>query len=255
MSSSLELVRVASVALAYHVLAHLDLGRDAASLFDPRLPDRPWCRRMLQAYFAAPGRLVMHALPLLHSDDLEEVLREGAPQRLRDADDRALARLFAEAMDAEREGFLSAFEASAADDASRVEAVQQGIGSELGCLRRALWERQGEAPPLRVYDCRALGLAGRGASTTQGRAVAVSLAAPVEHILCQVLHEEVHAITDPAVRMGMGGHPRDTRAGSPGHAIHQALEQAAIEVGAALIEARAPAWSAAYGRWRDRFSS
>jgi hypothetical protein len=254
MSSSLEIARVASAALAYHVLAHLDLGRDAASLFDPQLPERPWRRRLLEAYRAAPGRLVVHALPLLYPEDLEDVLREGAPQRLRHADDQALAHVFAEAMDAERESFLSTFEATEADDRARAEAVQQRIGSELERLRTALWERRGEAPTLRVYDCRALGLAGRGASTTEGRAVAVSLAAPVEHIVCQVLHEEVHAITDPAVLGGAGAHARDTRAGSPGHAIHHALEEAAIEVGGALIDARAPAWSAAYDRWRARFS-
>ena len=34
-----------------------------------------------------------------------------------------------------------------------------------------------------------------------------------------------------------------------GHAIHAALEEAALRVGAALIAARAPGYPAAYERW------
>ncbi|MCA9654818.1 MAG: hypothetical protein KC501_33185, partial [Myxococcales bacterium] len=132
-------------------------------------------------------------------------------------------------------------------------AVAQELGEPLQRLRAALWEQQGPPPPLIVLDCPALGLAGRGGADERGRVVAVSLAAPIEHLLCQILHEEVHAITDPVVRTQGGGATQDTRAGTPGHALHAALEHAALEVGRAVIEARAPAWSQAYARWQARF--
>jgi hypothetical protein len=47
---------------------------------------------------------------------------------------------------------------------------------------------------------------------------------------------------------------QDTRAGTAGHALHAALEHAAIEVGEALITARTPAWAVAYAHWRSRFA-
>lgn len=125
----------------------------------------------------------------------------------------------------------------------------------LQLLRSALWERQGTPPALTVVDCPALGRAGRAVASGQGRVVAVSLAEPAEHVLCQVLHEETHAVTDGLVRESWtpSGAARDTAVDSPGYARHQALETAAIEVGDALIAARAPAWSDAYQRWRARF--
>ena len=61
------------------------------------------------------------------------------------------------------------------------------------------------------------------------------------------------AVTDPVVRGTTPASTQDTRAGTPGHALHAALEHAAIEVGTALIDARAPEWSPAYVRWRGRF--
>lgn len=253
--SPIDLQRVESVALAYHLLAHLDLGRDAASLFDRRLPDRPWRDPLHRAYMAAPGRLIVHALPLLHSGRLEHALRHALPSSLHDAAGRRLAACFADAMEAERPEYSAAFEASTVSDRVLRERVHRQIGSDLHRLRAALWERQGPPPPLRVYDCRSLGPAGRAASTPTGRVVAVSLNEPIDHVLCQILHEEIHAITDPVVRATTGEQLRDTRAGTPGHAVHEALERAAIEVGDALVAARAPRFSAAYSRWRRRFEA
>jgi hypothetical protein len=123
----------------------------------------------------------------------------------------------------------------------------------LTVLRGALWEQQGGPPQLTVLDCPALHLAGRGASDEHGHVIAVNLAAPIDHLLCQILHEEVHPVTDPVIRDTMSSIAQDTRTGTPGHALHAALEHAAVEVGEALIQARVPDWSAAYARWRSRF--
>jgi hypothetical protein len=122
----------------------------------------------------------------------------------------------------------------------------------LATLRTALYERVGEPPPLLILDCPALRLAGRAATRDGTRVIAVSLAQDPGHVLCQTIHEEIHAVTDPVVRSGRSG-LQDTRADSPGFALHRDLEHAAIEVGDALIAARTPQWSAAYARWRARF--
>ena len=132
------------------------------------------------------------------------------------------------------------------------DRMDRDFAEPLDVLRRALWE-QHDTPALTVLDCPALGLAGRGASDLHGRVVAVSLAAPIDHLLCQILHEEIHAVTDPVIRESLPRTPQDTRTGTAGHALHAALEHAAIEVGEALILARAPEWMAAYARWRGRF--
>ncbi|MCX4239470.1 hypothetical protein [Paraliomyxa miuraensis] len=250
--SAIRWERALPPALVFHVLAHLPLGRDAASLFDETLPRRAWVNELLEAYAAAPGRLWVHALGLRHREGME-ALREAPPPGLRDEAGQRLLRCLLDAMASEREGLLQAWQASAVEaDARRAEVITR-IAEPLTMLRRALWEQQGEPPPLLVLDCPALGLAGRGASDARGRVVAVSLAAPVEHLLCQIVHEEIHPVTDPIVRESSRITTQDTRAGTPGHALHGALEHAAIEVGEALIEARAPQWSGAYARWRGRF--
>jgi hypothetical protein len=246
--------RAAEPALLFHVLARLPLGRDAASSFDPTLPPRAWVDGLMAAYAAAPGRLGAHAIGLWHRQQPElAALRESPPPGLRDRAGRELLQRLLDAMDHEREGFLLGWNARADQAEHRRTEVAARITEPLDMLRHALWEQHGAPPPLTVLDCPALQLAGRGASDRHGRVVAVSLGAPVEHVLCQILHEEVHPVTDPIIRGTTPAATQDTRAGTPGHALHGALEHAAIEVGEALIEARAPEWSEAYARWRGRF--
>lgn len=240
---SIAFVRWEGAARLYAVLARLDLGADAASLFDARLPGGAWVQPLLAAYRAAPGRLMLHGVALLRSTDLRACLRDEPPPGL---DDAAGRRLCAASLDA--------LDATAADPLNYAE-VPSEIVEPLQALRLALWERVGPPPALRVVDCPALGRAGRAVAAEQGRVVAVSLAEPAEHVFCQVLHEETHAVTDPLVRDSWtpSGPSRDTAVGGPGYARHQALETAAIEVGDALIAARAPVWNDAYQRWRARF--
>lgn len=241
-------------ALVFHVLAHLDLGRDAASIYDETLPERAWVAGLREAYAAAPGRLQVHAVGLRHRDrEGLAGLREAPPPGLRDAAGRRLLAGLLEAMASEREAFTSAWAATEREAEARRTEVAARIEEPLDRLRRALWEQHGAPPPLTVLDCPALGLAGRGAGDDRGHVVTVSLGAPVDHVLCQILHEEIHPVTDPVVRESMSATPQDTRAGTAGHALHAALEHAAIEVGEALIQARAPEWTTAYSHWRNRF--
>ena len=59
---------------------------------------------------------------------------------------------------------------------------------------------------------------------------------------------------NPSVVTAMGySAPRDTRAGSAGHAMHRALETAAVNLGEQLVRKRAPELRGAYQRWRARW--
>ena len=236
-------VRWDGPARLYAALARVDLGRDAASLFDPTLPAVPWAAELLEAYRAAPGRLEVHAIGLVAPEGLEVRLRERPTAGLCDPAGRRLCAALADAMED--------LCASPIDYA----APPTEILAPLQALRDALWERQGGAPPLTIADCPALRHAGRASTARGGRVVAVSLALPAEHVLCQVLHEETHGVTDPVVRAqwSAAGPPRDTAVGSAGYERHRALELAAVEVGEAVIAARTPQWLGAYHRWRARF--
>lgn len=253
--TEIRLRRAPEAALCYHVLAHLPLEHDAASLFDETLPPRPWVDTLWSAYAAAPGRLVVQGLGLYYPEGGIEALVDAPPPGLRDDAGRRLLDAFVLATAHERESFMRGWDATTTLAEATMAEVSARVIEPLTRLRRALWEQQGPAPPLTVLDCPALGRAGRGGGTPSERRVAVSLSAPVEHLLCQILHEEVHPVTDPAVLGGPVGAAQDTRRGSAGHATHAALEHAAIEVGEALILARAPQWAEAYARWRARWGA
>lgn len=245
----IRFVRRLHAALYYHVLAHLDLGRDAASLHDPRLPiDKPWLAPLRAAYDADPGRLGAHHAPLLVHDlagllnavDHAEVRGLGAP----------LCHALAAAARAEAPDFAGRWHAATAEHEARAAEVQAAIDAPLSLLRAALWAQiDRDPPPLRVIDCRALRRHGRAASLDGERVVAVSLGEAPEHILCQVLHEETHPISD---RLAGRATDRDTRPGTPGHATHRRLEWAAVALGQRVVDAVAPEWSAAYEAWVAR---
>lgn len=229
-------------ARAFFVLAHLDLGRDAANLHDDTLPERDWVEPLKEAYAAAPGRLSLHALPL-RSDwpSIVASLRNSAPRGLTDEPGRTLASRFADAWDA-TEDFVPTW-----------TPAPINLVAPLQCLRAALWERLGPSPPLTILDVEALGPHARAIEESGKRVVATSLAEPLEHTLCQIFHEEVHPLSDPLIRAGREHEPRDTAVGQPGYALHADLERTAIEVGQAIIEARTPELLDAYTRWRARF--
>ncbi len=236
-------------ALAYHVLGFLDLGADAANLHTPRDTTPAWVDGLAAAYAAAPGRLVLHGAALAY-DDVDAWLEALAEHpALADAAGQALFAVFAAAVAAER----PAFEAAWSERADAVQHAERRLGAALERLRERLYQQQGAPPPLLVLDCPALG--GRGRATTAGgtRLVATSLSEDEGHVLLQLLHEEMHAITDPIVRAEHDGTaPRDTRKGSAGWGLHVALEATAVGATDAFLKARAPELLHDFGRWRAR---
>ncbi|MEZ4316922.1 MAG: radical SAM protein [Myxococcota bacterium] len=237
-------------ALAAHVLAHLDLGADAASHHDPTLPQRPWAAPLLDAYRAAPGHLALQVVGLHHETvkGLVDALRFDPPPGLTDPAGRVLAQRFAEAIEAERDAFFAAW-------VPTVPALADGLAATLAALRQALWKPQGrEAPPLRVLDVPALGPNGRATQVGPERRVATSLTEAPEHVLLQVLHEEMHPITDPIVLAERKERDRSTRVGSPGFGLHAELETVAVQATEAFLAARSPQLIPAFERWCARLA-
>jgi hypothetical protein len=224
--------------LHYHVLSHLDLGRDSASIYQPRPVVPSWVAALSAAYRHSPERLGLQFVPLWTADleALDGGLGTGP-----------MAAAMRVALDAERPAVESA---RALDDrAARRQRFEAEVRPDL--QRARAWLYGGSAPPLRILDVPALGAHGRAMAVRGGRVVAVSLAEPSEHIFCQILHEETHPVSDPTV--ARSGGRRDTRAGSAGYEAHAALERAAVLKGAEAVAAATPGRADAYARWCARY--
>jgi hypothetical protein len=253
--TAIVVTRSRPAAACFEVLAAVDLGADAANLFRrPAVGDAspPWAAPLRLAYQAAPGRLALQVIGLHHATigELRDALREGPPG-LRDAPGHRLATAFAEALRPLTDD--PAFDDDAAGHTRRTNAFVAEALEDLTTLRAALWETRPQAMPrLTILDCPALGLAGRATTAADGgHVVAVNLGAGPEHALMQILHEQVHPVTDPLVVPSLEG--RTTEVGTPGFATHARVERVAIDVGAALVDARAPHLRDAYARWAARF--
>lgn len=241
------MIRVARrfhASLHYYVLVQLDLGRDAANIFAPADP-RPVYADALQAlYLASAGTIALQVLPL-RTSDLAGLLGTLDQHQMRI--DPELQDAWAAALREEMGRFGPAFRRGTTDAA---QAALGTIKPDLDLLRIALWALQDKSPPpLTLLDVRALGRHARASAHAGERLVATSLSQPADHVLCQVFHEECHAISDRLVPTAN----RETRAGTAGFATHQRIEAAAVELGDRVIRAVAPHVSPAYTRWRGHF--
>ena len=243
------------VELHYHVLSHLDLDADAASLFTRRKNRAPgWVAPLADAYARAPGRLFAQMLPLYcrNLDGLRQLLGAITFPGLDDEAGRALCARLAAAIEAERADVESRWQC---DDTDEMRAY---LAEHLAPLRAALYLRTGKPEPgLHIEACDALttGDFSHARATSAGgrRAIAVSFRPPREHVLCQVLHEEIHPVTDPPIRKRHAA-SQDTRAGTAGYVLHRELERAAVEAGQELLQRHAPRLLAPYARWRARYN-
>ncbi len=208
----------ADVDLVFHLLAHLDPGRDAANLFAGRTA--PWTEALHAAY--EPRWQWM-------------ALSEEGP------DDAALL----PAIDAAAPEFMRAWRADAEARHAAIERARAGLVPRLERLRNAL----GATTPLRLLHCPSLRHHGRALTERGLRTVATSLDRDLDDALCTVLHEECHPISDPTVPGG----PRNTRAGTAGFARHRALEDAAVALGLRIVRDTDPGLLPAYHLWCARY--
>ena len=235
-------------ALHYFVLSHLNLERDAASLYKPRDIRPDWVTPLLNAYRAAPGRLGVHFAPLRVSDIIALFgWLERPPPQMHTPADRALCDALYGALEGEAAAFEERWNATCAD-AARIAEVTRAL-IELKAVMTALWARRDREPPaLIVLDAPDLGGRARGWLSAGRQCVATSLTEPLEHVLCQVLHEAIHPVSD--LEVGLAGRPtRDTHAEGLGYETHRALELAAVKLGAELVEGHAPSLTSAYQAW------
>ncbi|MCA9667129.1 MAG: hypothetical protein KC503_16135 [Myxococcales bacterium] len=237
------------------------MGADAASIYRAELGRPAWVEGLLAAYCAARGRLVLQVVGLLFDDRaaLEAALAEPPWAGLRDEAGGVLCERFARAL----------AELSPPGCALAEPRVAPWLLDTVCALRAALWREERGAsiapPPLLLFHAPSLGHDhhdGR-ARATHGRAVfvggaqriAVDLDCEPEQLLCQIVHEATHVLTDPAVRARFEGVAQDTAAtaGGDGFALHRALERAVVDRDQRLFETHAPRYLEAYARWRRRY--
>jgi hypothetical protein len=255
----IDTIRPLHAQLLYDVLSHLDLERDAATIFVARRQRCPWSEALKGAYLATPGRLTVQVLPLLvrDLDAMRAALHERRISSLQDEAGQRLSKGLLDALEAELPRVRQRWLQSAEEARARTERLKGWMEPLLERLREELYQGLASTPPpLTLVDCDALsharGSHGRGLCLERGHFIACSLAAPREQLLCQVIHEQSHAVTDGPIRAEDDGDSQDTRAGSAGYALHRQLEQAAVELGQRVLEDVAPELLGAYGAWRRR---
>ncbi len=209
--------------LWYHVLSHLDLGRDAANLFVPKRPQRSWIPQALALVQADP---LLQFTPLFLSDI-------GYLQQT------SLGPILA----AELGAVTAAWQVDDAVDRHRRFFAE--VAPDLTTARAALG-----AGLLVIYDVPAMGPHARAVTRKDGRRiVAADLSQPSAHVFCQVLHEEIHPFSDPLIMHVMGPASRDTRPGTAGWNLHKALEIGAVEGGRQIVEGHVKHRQADYAAW------
>lgn len=243
-AAQVRLVDAPGARRLFSVLAHLDLGDDAASLFDPTRATPRWETQLRADYAGAAGGLALHALPL--RAPTVEALRAALTFPTPPLDDEAGRRLAAAVL-----RVLDDADGGAPLDTERWRALTPWLEGPVQRLRVHLWSTQGKpTPPLVLHHVPALGARARATTVDGTRVVATALDGPPARVAMQILHEEIHPITDPIVLARHPGVARDTRAGSEGWALHAQLEQTVIEATAALVDALEPTLAAPFRSWR-----
>ncbi len=224
--------------LHYHVLSHLDLGGDLSSVYDPTTPDRAWAKPLLHALGAPRDRLAAQFLPLWADDHAALVERR---------DGRLLTERLRAAWTAEH-GRVAARWHADRGYARRLDGFWGAVAEPLEACRALL-----DAPlPLHVVDVPALGAHARMSVADGQRVVALSLDAPADEVLCQLVYAEAHGEVEGEVFAEGGRRARDTRRGSAGWTLHAALDGAVLDRCRGLLDAAWPAALPGFEAWSRR---
>jgi len=240
--------RHAAPALCFHLLSRVRLPGDAADLWGGE-PPPGWASAVAGAIRVSASPLTVQVSALAHRD--ADAWMASLATHPPDSPERALLH------GAQIEGprFLAEWFRQTQDAQTRLRDRGDALTAPLSRLRERLWEASGRPPPdLEVIDCPALGRHARATTLRGRRVVAVSLTEEPGYALCQILHEEMHPITDPLVEMtGVEASvPRQTRRDTPGWSHHQALEETAVAATHAFLSERAPEFLPDFARWTAR---
>lgn len=230
----------------YDVLARLDIGPNAASIFDGRTA--PWSERLAALHPNGDRSDHVQVLPLI-TPGIEELIA-----------------ILRQAGDFEHE-LAAVVEATAPIAAAgwtelrpvyeqRLDEAVAAIAEPLAAARTALWTRaKKRPPPLLVLDARPLGRHARGASFEGRQIVAASFDQSDEDLFCRLLHEETHAVSDPAVFREHAGRTRSTNRGDDGYAVHRAVEAAALSLADDVVNEAVPELARHHHAWVQRARS
>jgi len=237
----------------YHVLAHVDLGRDAANLLRPDLA----ARSALPGPFAAEFRARIRALQADHEQAPWPAALQAVPlsPEARATAVRAMGRARVEAVE---EAALVGWRAHLAParvgrmDALRLRAAacRDDVAEVLEMAAPRLFPAT--PPPILLVPCESLQDAARAVSVGRTFVVACEAgeASPRVRTVLQVLHEVCHAATDPLLPRRTAADPYSTRPGDPGHDAHTARERAALAAGWLALEGSP--WRPRYAAWCAR---
>ena len=241
--ASIRFGRSRHVDLFYEVLSHLDLGKDAASLYIERPHDPVWAKTIRDAYIRELPRSGVYQFLPLRCADLKALVARLQHDQL------TCARGMVQAMSELSSNHAQRWQQDARKDALRIGAICNEISPGLISLRQALWAHIGQSPwPLTVFHTKAIGRHGRGIGFEKQRAIAVSLEMPAAYALCQIFHEETHVVSDRRI---VDREKRRTYPGASGYDIHQKLEKEAIALGGRVIKETLPSLWGAYKQWME----
>lgn len=246
-------VRVDDEAVAfYHVLAHVDLGADAANLYRPEYVSQ------FRDRGGADGEAFAKAVAALDLDRRSRpwpTALQSAPlaRRARQAAKKALGR---DRFEAFEEAALLAWRAHLSEERvgrmDEIRAEAERCRVEVAALLETVAARlfPDRPPDVVLVPCSSLVDAARACREDRTQIVACEATEPPPRVRTplQVLHEVCHVATDDVVAAHVGKDAfaaSSTAACDPGSKTHRLREDAALVAGRASLEA--------HGEWRDRY--
>ena len=228
----------------FKVLSMLRLTDDAANINSVDADSPSWLPLLERAYHKADGRLALQGLPLQFPELIDLIAAlDKPPNALRNPEGMRLCSMFKTAV-------LSV-------DVKKIESSKPSLDlifNDIMPLRAHLYQQiNHNMPRLVVYDVPELGNSARAISLNGERRIALSTEQSTAHIRMQLLHEEIHPITDPMVLNGNKLDARSTRVCDEGYEIHLTLENTVLNVTEALLSQLRPDLLDDFYGWRQPF--